>query len=952
MPNINFPIGPTAGQVYVFNNSAWTFNGDAWVISSNDNLFVPYIGATKNVDLGIYGLTATSLQFTGLTNSGRLTWNDTDGTADLTLKGGNVTLQLGQEQILRVVNKTATNIDLLESNYQAVRVTGAQGNRLKVDLAQATNDLLSAETIGLVTETITNNQEGFITTSGLVRGINTTGSLQGETWNDGDMLYLSPFVAGQITNIKPSAPNHLIIIGYVVRAHITQGQIFVKVDNGYEIDELHNIAITGATANDILVYSSTASVWQNKPNSFSETYNVRSWQFTNKNLSVTLTDFTPNGIFFKSDGTRMFFSGNSNDRVYQYDLSVAWDISTGVFNNSLLISGQDSGPSDLYFSPDGTRMYTVGTTNDRVYQYTLSTAWDVTTATFINFLAIGTFAATPNGLYFKSDGTNCYIVDDVTDNVFSITLGTAWDVTTGTLTGTFSVTTYENSPQAISFNNDGSMMYILGASGDDITQFSLATPWNITTATYVTESFTLAGETVPGGLYYNETAGVAYVVGSGADTVYGMITTKNTLYSDKTIEANQGFFSRFETTGDVFINGAVRTNSSITSASSITSGGNLSIAGSATITTASGIGNANTPSTQNFATGAHTTGLKTVNLGTGGLNNTTTIINIGSNIATILNSEAIDNNFRGTVGIDKALHVEGIDITKAPSGSLEFSDDFTEAVTTALQSHIPNIGSGWTKSYAGTTANINVFGGGGYAIASTNPANVGFIYTTNGTFSSADYEVSTNITSWTSSDDSLWVIFRYVDNSNFYGVRLSLTFNEFRLYKVVAGVATLLNGSINVTLTNTSQIFKVRVVGSAISLLLDSTLLGTWYDSDLTAAGRCGIGMGNIGIGLTTDDISTIWRLNDFKVQLYTQTDKEQVSYIRTGSLVLGATAATASAKLEINSTTQGLLPPRMTNSQRTAIASPAVGLMVYQTDSTEGLYVYSSLGWKLLNWT
>ena len=210
---------------------------------------------------------------------GRLVWNDTDGTLDLGLKGGNVTLQIGQEQVLRVVNKTATNITLLESNYQAVRVTGAQGQRLKVDLAQATNDLLSAETIGLVTETILNNQEGFITTSGLVRGINTTGSLQGETWLDGDILYLSPTTAGNITKVKPVAPNHLVIIGYVVRAHITQGTIFVKVDNGYELDELHNVKITGATAGQVLSY--TGTLWENK--SMSQISNIRRHSFSNYN---------------------------------------------------------------------------------------------------------------------------------------------------------------------------------------------------------------------------------------------------------------------------------------------------------------------------------------------------------------------------------------------------------------------------------------------------------------------------------------------------------------------------------------------------------------------------------------------------------------------------------------------------------------------------------------------
>ena len=234
------------------------------------NAKVPYTGAISDVNLGEFGLLTGNLEFdttpTNIpTTAGSVVWNDTDGTLDLKLKGGNVTLQVGQEQVVRAVNKTATNITLLEANYQAVRVTGAQGQRLKVDLALATNDLLSAETIGLVTETIANNQEGFITTSGLVRGINTTGSLQSETWADGDIVYLSPTTAGNITNVKPIAPNHLIIIGYVVHAHITQGTIFVKVDNGYELNELHNVLINGSLANnDALIYESSTQLWKNK----------------------------------------------------------------------------------------------------------------------------------------------------------------------------------------------------------------------------------------------------------------------------------------------------------------------------------------------------------------------------------------------------------------------------------------------------------------------------------------------------------------------------------------------------------------------------------------------------------------------------------------------------------------------------------------------------------------
>lgn len=235
---------------------------------------VPYTGATQDVNLGEFGLLTGNIEFDNTptnipTTAGSMVWNDTDGTVDLKLKGGNVTLQIGQESVIRVVNKTATNINLLEANYQAVRVTGAQGQRLKVDLAQATNDLLSAETIGLVTETINNNEEGFITTSGLIRGVNTTGSLQSETWADGDILYLSPTVAGQVTKVKPVAPNHLVIIGYVVSAHATQGSIFVKVDNGYELDELHNVLIDTPLEKDVLQYEASTSLWKNKQLDFS-----------------------------------------------------------------------------------------------------------------------------------------------------------------------------------------------------------------------------------------------------------------------------------------------------------------------------------------------------------------------------------------------------------------------------------------------------------------------------------------------------------------------------------------------------------------------------------------------------------------------------------------------------------------------------------------------------------
>lgn len=203
--------------------------------------FVPYTGATTNVDLGEYQIKVGQLEFdqtpTGIFGVGMVRWNDTDGTTERRLKGNNVTLQDGQEVLKRVVNKTGSN--LLESEYKVVRIRtvaegGAQGQRSAVVLAQANTN--SKGIIGVVTENITNNQEGFITLIGEVREINTTGSLQSETWVDGDLLYLSPTTAGQLTNVVPVSPNYSIPIATIDYAHAVHGKISVHVGERLALD--------------------------------------------------------------------------------------------------------------------------------------------------------------------------------------------------------------------------------------------------------------------------------------------------------------------------------------------------------------------------------------------------------------------------------------------------------------------------------------------------------------------------------------------------------------------------------------------------------------------------------------------------------------------------------------------------------------------------------------------
>jgi nitrogen fixation protein len=230
--------------------------------------FVPYTGANQNVDLGEYELKAGQIELdttpTGTAGVAVTRWNDTIGSSETTLKGGNVILKNGVDLVARIVNKVTPNTTLTKASYQVVRISGAQGQRLAVNLAQANNDNNSADTLGVVCETIATNQEGFIMTVGQLENINTTGSLQGETWSDGDVLYLSPTTAGRLTNVKPIAPSHIVIVGYVEYAHANNGKIYVKIMNGWELDELHNVAISTPLNNQGLIYETSTDLWKNK----------------------------------------------------------------------------------------------------------------------------------------------------------------------------------------------------------------------------------------------------------------------------------------------------------------------------------------------------------------------------------------------------------------------------------------------------------------------------------------------------------------------------------------------------------------------------------------------------------------------------------------------------------------------------------------------------------------
>jgi len=191
----------------------------------------------------------------GASGVGQLAWNDTNGTLEFILKGGNVPLDIGQENVALV--KHADNTGLTKG--KVVYVAGSDGTNKTVRYAQANSEATSSKTFGVMAEDATGGSKGFVCTQGIVSNINTLALTEGAA------VYVSPTTAGDLTSTKPSAPNHMVLVGFCVRSHASLGVLYISVVNGFELQELHNVSINvGTLANgDIIKYNSSTQVWEN-----------------------------------------------------------------------------------------------------------------------------------------------------------------------------------------------------------------------------------------------------------------------------------------------------------------------------------------------------------------------------------------------------------------------------------------------------------------------------------------------------------------------------------------------------------------------------------------------------------------------------------------------------------------------------------------------------------------
>ena len=283
-------------------------------------------------------------------------YNTTWGTPPL------ATLATSAETVIATVrNNTGATL----TAGQVVYISGAAGNRAAVALAQANLEATSSGTYGMVSAPIANNSDGTIVIAGFVANINTS------AFTDGDLLYLSPTVAGGFTSTKPTAPDNLVYIGVVARAHPNQGVIQLRISNGFELDELHDVSASSPSNNDLLTFETSSNLWKNKSAATLGLATTAASDAAYLAKASNLSDLANTGTARTNLGlgtaavepaTKLVPSGGTTGQVLAKASATSWDLTWATSG------GGGGGGTVTTYSTPGTYSYTIpaGATQLRV----------------------------------------------------------------------------------------------------------------------------------------------------------------------------------------------------------------------------------------------------------------------------------------------------------------------------------------------------------------------------------------------------------------------------------------------------------------------------------------------------------------------------------------------------------------------------------------------------------
>ena len=437
---------------------------------------------------------------------------------------------------------------------------------------------------------------------------------------------------------------------------------------------------------------------------------VDSWTYRAE-FNVGSQEATPHDIAFKADGTKMYVTGTSGDDVNEYNLATAWDITTASYLQTFSVSAQETSPTGLFFKPDGTKMYLCGSTGDDVNEYTLGTAWNVTTASYVQNFSVSSKEATPSAVAFKSDGTKMYITGSSSDSIHEYTLSAGWDISTASFNHTLSISAYSITPEGLDFSDDGTKVYVVDRSYNRIIEYALSTAWDISTATFAD----YASVSLLGDQYVNSISAIkvkssanrAYVCDYGVDRVFELTTNTPATKFDGTrlVVASDAHFGE-----DVIIYSNLRVDDEIFCRQNAYFDGSVTVRGVVDLADSDSVQMGSSDDWKLFYNG--TTNVANVELETGVVS--LNVTNNGANILTLTKSTGVvaliatptvngsDVWHAGNDGSGSGLDADTVDGVHA--SSFFQANNALSATTGAFSGDVTMSGTGALKVANGTTA--------------------------------------------------------------------------------------------------------------------------------------------------------------------------------------------------------------------------------------------------------
>lgn len=227
-------------------------------------------------------------------------------------------------------------------------------------------------------------------------------------------------------------------------------------------------------------------------------------------------------LAFNDDGTKLYTGGSQFDAVFQYTLSTPWVVSSGTYDSVTFgVSSQDTAIKDIVFSDDGAKMFMLGGLNRRIFEYTLSTPWNLATASYSDdSYSLSSQLTNPVAFSFNSDGTKVYVADTSGGVVYQYSASTPWSVLSLSYDSvSFDFSTQAASITGIEFNDSGNKLLIISLGV--IYQYTLSSNWDISSSSYDNKSFSTTTQTAnPNGLSVNNDGTKVYVSDGGTLNIF------------------------------------------------------------------------------------------------------------------------------------------------------------------------------------------------------------------------------------------------------------------------------------------------------------------------------------------------------------------------------------------------------------------------------------------------